>query len=291
MSMLITPMSMLILTTLLLSDVMRISASGLPALRAGNAHCPCLEEADISWEVDIGYNSAKGESCLLARNVKGDLACYNSTYGIGCRKHDLHQDPFCVNREDNEEKFCGQEWCYVDINTCYPNGNISAYASDGLVGNEGKAFYSYETCGYNASLWRNELLKNKLLNKTIRVGVPWSVYPEQFYIHGTAKALSKRELNVLKRDTKFEKNFLKYDHKQIPSNAKRGEMHGLYVDILDELAEIGGFGVEYTRVSSASLEKHDDKYDACTQDVANGVVDLCIGNFWIKEERLGYGAR
>jgi hypothetical protein len=42
----------------------------------------------------------------------------------------------------------------------------------------------------------------------------------------------------------------------------------------------------FTFTSAASRDKHASTFNACVNDVQNGLVDMCAGSFWITDERL-----
>ena len=66
-------------------------------------------------------------------------------------------------------------------------------------------------------------------------------------------------------------------------------MSRVWIEYLADMAELGCFTVKYVPVSNASTSDLGSLWTACAQDVANGIVDLCAGNFWVTSQRIGLG--
>ena len=87
--------------------------------------------------------------CLLtvvAMPLEGSTQCpcvnhTDSSYGRGCRAHDINGShyPQCLSAEP--PKWCDDHWCYVDRSNCDVTNEISA--SEGA-----EKYWSYTTCGY-----------------------------------------------------------------------------------------------------------------------------------------------
>ena len=87
--------------------------------------------------------------CLLAvvaMPLEGSTECpcvnhTDSSYGRGCRAHDINGSryPQCLSAEP--PKWCDDHWCYVDRSNCDVTNEISA--SEGA-----EKYWSYTTCGY-----------------------------------------------------------------------------------------------------------------------------------------------
>ena len=127
------------------------------------------------------------------------------------------------------------------------------------------AYYSYETCGGDSTAWATSLIESQVKGKELVVGVPKSFYPEQFMVDSNGAALP--------------------DGLYIEGTP----MSGVWVDYLNEMATLGEFKIRYIPVSNASTSDHVSLWTACTQDVADGVKDMCVGNFWITPQRIGLG--
>ncbi|GMH79909.1 hypothetical protein TL16_g08317 [Triparma laevis f. inornata] len=142
----------------------------------------------------------------------------------------------------------------------------SVRETDMIVGGDGLAYYSYETCGGSQDAWTSSLIDSTVKGKTLTVGVPKSFYPDQFMVDETGSALP--------------------DGPYIPGT----EISGLWVDYLEAMSTMGEFSLQYIPVSNASMNDHGSLWTACVQDVADGLLDLCVGNFWVKPDRIGLGA-
>lgn len=92
----------------------------------------------------------------------------------------------------------------------------------------------------------------------LRVGVPALFYPDHYRL-----------------DTNGEPILFNND-----INAGVGELKGIYIEYLNEVAFEGQFKVEYTSVSQGSInENNGDRWEACVFDVSRGLLDMCAGNF------------
>ena len=63
-------------------------------------------------------------------------------------------------------------------------------------------------------------------------------------------------------------------------------MKGLWIDFYEKIAKEANFTLDWRPVSGGSKGAHSSSFTACAQDVADGIVDLCVGDYWTTEERL-----
>ena len=124
-------------------------------------------------------------------------------------------------------------------------------------------YYSYETCGGSSDAWEELASVSELSGATIRAAVPKLSRPNHSAeIDGEIQ--TDRLLNH--SDT---------DH-----------LEGIYIAFYEELADRAGFTIEWSTTSGGSLDAHDSDWTACVDDVHKGLLDLCIGNFWMLPERI-----
>jgi len=162
--------------------------------------------------------------------------------------------------------FCDEPWCYVNATECRKRETGRRYReTDYLIGGEGLAYYSYETCGGSTEAWTTSLIERSIKGKILTVGVPKSFYPEQFAVDGNGEALPDGPYTA------------------------GSQLSGVWVEYLEAMASLGEFTVTYVPVSNASRSDHSSLWTACVADVADGIVDMCVGNFWVMPDRIGLG--
>mmetsp|Transcript_110913 Transcript_110913/g.313749 ORF Transcript_110913/g.313749 Transcript_110913/m.313749 type:complete len:605 (-) Transcript_110913:87-1901(-) len=223
--------------------------------------CPCIDAP--TWRVDRG-RTATNEPCMLLSN--GD--CYPQQYGIGsCRTWDADFDPACNGTSGADRPaYCDEPFCYVNTTVCAERRTQKTYRQTDLVFlAQGLAYYSYETCGGDGESWSTDFLSQTIRGKTLLAGVPRSFFPEQFMVDGVGAPLADGPITP------------------------GASMSGVWIDYLEEMAMLGQFNLKYVPVSNASSNDHGSLWTACAQDVANGIIDLCVGNFWVTPARVGLG--
>lgn len=244
-----------VLTTLVLVACRPVAAQ--------SPSCPCLQTA--SWPI-LGTDPITSASCNRVL-VGGEVHCYPSTYGLGsCAKHDENREPHCDG--SSPASYCAEPWCYVDPVTC--RGSTKRFAeSTILIDGGSKAYYSYDTCGGDVSKW-NDLVVNSLLSgKTLRAAVAIPYYYPDHYVEDAAGEPIK--------------SMASYGPADLPAGAK---VKGIWIDFYNEIARQANFTLDWRPVSGGSKGAHSSSFTACAQDVADGIVDLCVGDYWTTEERL-----
>ena len=215
---------------------------------AQSPSCPCLQTA--TWPI-LGNDG--GSTCNQVL-VGGEVHCYPNTYGLGsCAKHDENREPYCDG--SSPAAYCAEPWCFVESNI--------------LIDGASKAYYSYDTCGGDASKW-DDLVVNSLLNgKTLKAAVAIPYYYPDHYIEDEAGEPIKSAASYAPAD--------------LPAGAK---VKGLWIDFYEKIAKEANFTLDWRPVSGGSKGAHSSSFTACAQDVADGIVDLCVGDYWTTEERL-----
>ena len=169
----------------------------------------------------------------------------------------MNIEPFC-NDPNNQPDFCNAPFYYIDPSKCKFSEN-NTYSQSIFSPN---LYYSFSTCG-TYDIWRQFLIMEQLKGETLHVGVPALYYPDHFRLDADG-------------------NLIFWD---LDINAGVGELQGIYIDVLNRIGVFAGFTVQYESVSANSLEEHDSPWDACIQDVAQGLLDMCVGNFWETTKR------
>lgn len=225
-------------------------------LNFGDPACPCLE--DLS-----PLNLPKiNETCLDVRIASSfdqyaTPHCYPLTYGTSCEAHDKGLAPFC-NTED-PPSFCNVPFCYIDPFKCSASLNNTFKQSSMFK----RLYYSYSTCG-EPDLWAKFEVSKKLEGATLRVGVPNLFFPDHYRMDESGfPILSAASIQTGK-----------------------GDLVGLYIDLLQHISQKGGFKVHYMDVSPGALAQNGGNgWSGCAYDVGRGVLDMCVGNFWETPER------
>ena len=239
-------------------------ASAMPRLAgASSPSCPCLQTA--AWPV-LGTDSG-GASCNRVL-TGGELHCYPATYGLGgCAAHDATREPHCDGA--SPAGFCAEPWCYVDPDAC--RGSVKRFhQSDVLIDAGVSAFYSYDTCGGDEESWNDVMVSSVLSGKTLRAAVAVPYYYPDHYVEGA--------------DGQPLTDVASYRASDLPAGAT---VKGIWIDFYSKIAERANFALDWRPVSGGSKAAHSSSFTACAQDVADGIVDLCIGDYWTTEERLG----
>lgn len=217
--------------------------------------CPCL---DISVH-DNTKRIHGNETCLLANVVldkftnEQQVFCYPETYGVGCDTHDVNMAPFCDHSNDNPT-FCPRRFCYIDPEVCHLS-RTSTYAKSSFFPD---LYYSYEACG-ELDEFRDFKIASELKGRTLKAGIPALYYPDHYRLDENGEII-RFSLDV---------------------NAGVGELKGIFIDYIQNLALDGDFEVEFHPVSLGSYsERGFSAWGGCVYDVNRGVFDLCVGNFW-----------
>ena len=239
------------------------AALAVVASRAATAQspsCPCLTAA--TWPI-LGTDANGNPANRVL--VGGQVRAYPAAYGIGsCAAHDRGLAPFCDGA--NPAAFCAEPWCYVDPTTCR-DSTVRFAESTLLLDGENRAFYSYATCGGDHTSWESHIMASTLSGRTLRAAVAVPYYYPDHYVE-TADGEPVRDAA---------------SYASLPAGAAA---KGLWVDLYSEMARRANFTLAWQPVSGGSKGQHSSSFTACTQDVADGIADLCVGDYWTTQERL-----
>ncbi|GMI01940.1 hypothetical protein TrLO_g8137 [Triparma laevis f. longispina] len=244
----------------------------------GSPGCSCISSP--SWPVNVqdltGITDTDNTACTLIRNAKGESICMQSDYGVGeCKAWDdqtTHSGD-CTLTGSARPKWCDEPWCYVDLTSCLTNRTkFTVKSTDLIAGAERSAYFSYETCGGDSSAWEVGFVKDTLEGQELRVGVPLSFYPEAYMEAINTKSISE-----------YHDEHMPVDWDTLDNGY---ELKGLYADVFKEFATEGGFTMKVTDTSFASQKDSASSWTACVADVAAGVLDVCLGGFWVTKERI-----
>lgn len=240
-------------TSLLLSTILPFITCD--AFKDGNdPHCPCLQSVHNNTQ-----RFEEDASCLESNFVvdkfvnKQQTFCYPETYGVGCDQHDLNIAPFCDDDSSNNPSFCDRSFCYVDPEQCHSSN--STYGKSMIYPD---LYYSYSVCG-EKDTFQDYIIESELVGRTLKVGVPALHFPNHYRLNENEEAILFSE----------------------DINDGVGELKGIYIDFLLELANSGNFEVEFHPVSRGShLGPEWSAWSGCIFDVSRGLLDMCVGNFW-----------
>ena len=258
--------------------------------------CPCISNRTLPQHTSSLGNFTDGTRCALdTRSYNGETVevCFPATYGLHrCNTDDIGFDPNCRGNSSEWSAYCAEPWCVIAprarvvsrVNPlltlarapllarascrCYVDGDVcrdSVYSFWKSTTFEG-LHWSYATCGGDESLWTDNVIITGLQGKTIRGAIPKSYYPMHFYLDDLGDPVASELVTSL-------------------ADADRPK-YGLWMEYYEELANRAGFTWEWVYTSSGSLHDQSSTWTACVQDVKQGLIDLCIGNFWTVEERL-----
>lgn len=190
----------------------------------------------------------------ISNHLPTGFQCHPPHFGTGdCRAWDAQFDARCIATVGSTDRpaFCDEPWCYVELATCFPDSTKTVIESKSVVGGAGLAYYSYETCGGDASTWAMNLVSESINGKTLKVGVPYSWYPDHFMTDPVTKErLPDGPLN---------------------SDPSTYVLDGIYVRVMSDMASKGGFTIQYQPVSASSLADHTSSWTACVQVSANNL--------------------
>ena len=213
-----------------------------------------------------------------------------SNYGQdGCRAYDKDQKlAGVVDCENNKQAYCTLPWCYVDTSVCVENKTLCAEAGGTLGSHEhpscrtrtsspssalasvGTLYYSYATCDQRDLFeYENSVLPQvagRTMQSTFTVFPPYTIIADPPEID-----------------------------KQRPHLAG---LEGILADLVDDFLKVpmaNDLAPIQLNISDgwASAESRalfpTSSYTACAFDVMLGRTDMCIGDFWVTSQRLGYG--
>eukprot|EP01052_Picozoa_sp_SAG31_P008336 SAG31_NODE_419_length_15872_cov_21.857985_5_plen_279_part_00 len=225
---------------------------------SGSPACPCIDP----W-VDIGV------STLQCRNVTymGRHECIPLNYGASsCHAWDDNLGPCAEDAGADISSriaaglgFCASAWCYVDAAHCERHPKRSTMSLNDGVADPGLS-YSYETCG-NLDDYSPSKQREALLGRRLRVSYPGD--------SGSG-----------------------YTLKTVGAGRGWHGKDGSMVAFMHAIAADVGFSLEYHEVSNSSKIQVRERlgsgssFTRCVHEVAINETDLCIGNFWMTNERL-----
>ena len=219
----------------------------------------------------------KVQSVVRVSDSADLLDCAPLDYGVGvCARHD--EDPPSIHCSgEDPPAWCLDAWCYVDEEKCR-SSNLKYYASSTFH----SRFYSYQACGHATNTEESyEELGNKVLikGKTLRVAMPEVKYPYMYL-----------------PDYTLEDGTYGYGDPETLSVEGRGANYtGVAVEYLRSLAAAYEFNLDFTFISRGNVNRNivgsnNNRYNGsswtgCVQDVAQGLVDVCVGDYWTDAKR------
>jgi len=251
------------------------------SVTTGSEGCPCIDAVQVLSSLEKrSCQTSSGESGIL---LTPELAsCVPLYYGSNfCLQHDLLFSPVCQDL-DETKTYCLRRWCYVDLDVCKTNSSDRVYRSDYFGSTSGLIFddsggidlyYSYTTCNSTGADWerykKEQLPADKVLGAVSLLSLATNVMPFGFKRGPTGDILSSTSPA--------------YKNDSVP-------YQGVYIDYINELIGISNGDIRminYTHKSNAaSVMNPTSTGTATVQDVADGLVNLAVGPYWITGERL-----
>ena len=211
-----------------------------------------------------------------------DMLCMH-VFTQGCKAHDDGLKIEGCWGTGPRPFYCSASWCFVDPALCrerkdeceaaggklgspsVPSCRVRQMTPSYVLNASVNAFFSYETCGFQ-NKYDDNFLASQIAGRHIKIGIPSFDVKPWVYTHAgpNDKKLSGWQ-----------------------------DYNGILVDKVDSILQVPSpplnlslhpFGSERSR-SQHPLSS----YTACCVDVLVGLVDLCIADFWITDERLAMG--
>ena len=179
--------------------------------------------------------------------------------------------------------YCSASWCYVDPALC-PERQDECEAAGFKPGSTGVpacrarqmtpsyvlnasagAFFSYETCGFQ-NKYDDNFLSAQIAGRHIKIGIPaFDVKP---WVYTEAWPDAKQWEGW-------------------------GDYKGVLVEKVDSVLQLPApplnLSLEAFGSGPSRLQHPLSSYTACCLDVMVGVLDLCVADFWVTDERLAMG--
>ena len=122
----------------------------------GKTGCRCTDEAAV-------LASRTKRSCQTLEGQNGVLLtaqgkCVPYSYGSGCLRHDLMNDPECELKDSGEwntPDYCLRSWCYVDAVTCRQSSSERVHRSTYFPRDSGVNLVSLSNI--NSCLWQRNI--------------------------------------------------------------------------------------------------------------------------------------
>ena len=187
----------------------------------------------------------------------------NINYGsLHCDTWDHYEHPTC---KAASASFCGDSWCYVNASLCKLSTNVYRATHNHPGYN---LFFSYDTCNNtppvdNAAYLRR-LNSEYGQGRTFSAAVPWSWPP--FHYKNTPDG------EPITGDGDV------YEDASVPWN-------GIYVDYLHALQSTSRLQFDLTIASGGMRAITSSAWTASVRDVASGVADVAVADFWVTIER------
>ncbi len=252
---------------------------------AGVEGCKCMETAPTTglnvMNGSIQFYIADATNSSWQNCPSKSMYSYGPSYGLGkCHTWDKGLAPDCKR---NEASWCAKSWCYVNATEClhaksvldvyfslptsasiitpYLNLNLASLArqKNSVSFTQSRAsacgrYYSYETCGNHDSFWDSHA-SDALSGAHLKIAIPAIYFADQYKLDRNGSII--------------------YFNTDISSGADDG-WYGMFIDLIERLAQDAGFTYEFQQVSTGSkLLYPESTYTACAYDVARGISDMC----------------
>ena len=240
---------------------------------SGNEGCKCIDQSSVLASLkDLNCTTTSG---VPGVEVESGGFCVGFEYGSStCLRHDRIHDPNCKGFAEEVPTWCFQSWCYVDANSCKTYSDEDIYKSNYFPVD---IFYSYATCNETDSFWL-DYVDSSLTSASVAGGVNISAIVPFLEYPLMNKQLPDGTLVWNQTDD----NTYYFDN-NIPFG-------GMYIDYVNHIVELSNGDIQnvsFSHTSRASLKRYPaDAGTAAVRDVANGLVDMAVGPFWITKERL-----
>ena len=232
--------------------------------------CACIDSRETLLEYENCEIEDTGEP-----GIRYQQTCLPLTFGASqCAPHDVGVDPSCsassssgVAAEIAVPDFCGEYWCYVDLEACrvtpeqmYRSKMFNAqYPTLDL-------YYSYSVCNASADSFLSYQTTESVQDVTLRATLP------------TMRDLVHFKLK--ENGEMAESKGPEYYNDEVP-------WQGYVVDYFSAVVGLSNMaGVEYTFRSLGADEANDDPYSGVVLDVHAGLTEVALSTFWITSERL-----
>jgi len=240
----------------------------------GAATCPCLTTSSGIYQQVRTNMTARGFPADYGFGGCGDWDQGLAAPGIDC-------DDGAAN-----PGYCSSHWCYVDTALCAADFDAcralglffndpghpscrSRPAHPSLVLPGSGLFYSYETCGYRDDYDIDNLFES--MRGTLLLGAAPNDPP--YVSVETVQDTNDPNGAPVVAYSGVEFSFVQkvLEHLTCPTCALK---------VPPTLRMVDGWA------SEASRSRFSSSYTACVNDVAVGLYDICIGDFWVTTERM-----
>jgi len=211
-------------------------------------------------------------SHLLCNKKTAEDECFAATYGANtCDTHSVtHREDGCVGLSRTNERdrsYCEASWCYIDPNNCFKPHSASTYFNQPSNNTQ---YYSYETCG-NLDSYTSSAIEKAFANyegdgRHLRVQVPGD--------------------DTLGVRTRPDAKYQNLPFGVIRSFSDFGK-YGHAIEFMEDVLNANKlYNFEITEKSPSSTRfSPGSSFTACIHDIALNNTDVCVGNFWMTEQR------